>query len=89
VRWLASQPPNLKKAGLLIDRIIGDGKRAADIVGRIRNFSKKAPEREESLEFNEAILEIMRLTRAATSEHDVLVKMRLSEGLPRILRDRI
>ena len=34
VRWLARQPPNLEKAKPLIDRIIGDGKRAADIVGR-------------------------------------------------------
>ena len=65
VRWLARQPPNLEKAKPLIDRIISDGKRAADIVSRIRDFSKKAPARKEDLEINEAILEIMGLTRAA------------------------
>jgi PAS domain S-box-containing protein len=89
VRWLARQPPNLKKARPLIERIIGDGKRAADIVSRIRDFSKKAPTRKEDLEINEAILEIMRLTRAATSDHSILVKMQLSEGLPHILGDRV
>ena len=89
VRWLARQPPNLEKAKQLIDRIISDGKRAADIVSRIRDFSKKAPAQKEDLEINEAILEIMRLTRAAMSEHSVLVKMQLSEGLPRILGDRV
>jgi signal transduction histidine kinase len=41
------------------------------------------------LEINEAILEIMRLTRVATSEHSVLVKMQLSEGLPHILGDSV
>jgi PAS domain S-box-containing protein len=89
VRWLARQPPDWEKAKPLIDRIIGDGKRAADIVSRIRDFSKKAPTRKEDLEINEAILEIMTLTRAAVSDHGVLVKMQLSDELPSILGDRI
>ena len=89
LRWLARQPPNLEKAKQSIDRIISDGKRAADIVSRICDFSKKAPVRKESLEINEAILEIMRLTDAAMSENGVLVKMQLSEGLPPILGDRV
>jgi signal transduction histidine kinase len=41
------------------------------------------------LEINEAILEIMGLTRVATSEHGVLVTMQLSEGLPPVLGDRV
>jgi PAS domain S-box-containing protein len=89
VRWLARQPPNLEKARPLIDRIISDGKRTADIVSRIRDLSKKAPARKGDLEINEAILEIMRLARAAMSEHSVLVTMQLSEGLPHILGDRV
>ncbi|MGY0569855.1 trifunctional serine/threonine-protein kinase/ATP-binding protein/sensor histidine kinase [Bradyrhizobium sp. RDM12] len=89
VRWLAGQPPNLEKAKRLIDHVISDGKRTADIVSRIRDFSKKAPARKEDLEINEAILDIVRLTRAAMSEHGVLVKMRVSEGLPHILADRV
>jgi hypothetical protein len=39
----------------------------------------------ERKEINEAVSEIMRLTRAATSEHGVSVKVQLSEGLPHIL----
>jgi C4-dicarboxylate-specific signal transduction histidine kinase len=89
VRWLARQPPNLEGAKQSINRIIRDGKLTADILSRIRDFSKKAPARREELEINESILEIMGLTRAAMSEHGVSVRTRLSEGLPRILRDRI
>jgi signal transduction histidine kinase len=89
VRWLSRQPPNLEKAKPLIDRIIGDGRRAADIVNRIRNFSRNAPTRKEGIDINEAILEIMGLTRVATSEHRISVKMRLSDGLPPVLGDRI
>src|ERR1700685_549257 len=78
-----------KKATPLIDRIISDGRRTADIVSRIRDFSKNAKARKEGLEINEAILEIMVLARAPMSEHRVLVKTELSEGLPHILGDRV
>jgi C4-dicarboxylate-specific signal transduction histidine kinase len=88
-RWLARQPPNLEGAKQSIDRIISDSKRAAEIVSRIRDFSKKTSSQKGDLEINEAILEIMILTRAAMSEHSVLVTMQLSEGLPPILGDRV
>jgi C4-dicarboxylate-specific signal transduction histidine kinase len=68
---------------------MSDGKRAADIVSRIRNFSKTAPVRRESVEINETILEVLGLARAAISQHSVLAKMQLSEGLPPILGDRV
>jgi signal transduction histidine kinase len=45
--------------------------------------------RKESLEINETILEVLALTSAAISEHSVLAKMQLSEGLPGILGDRV
>ncbi len=89
VRWLDVKPPNLDKARLSIDRIISDGRRTADIVSRIREFAKNAPARNGPLEINEAILEIMILTRAAISEHGVLARMQLSEGLPRVWGDRV
>jgi PAS domain S-box-containing protein len=89
MRWLAHQPPNLEKATPLIDRIISDGRRAAEIVSRIRDFSRKAPAQMADLEINETILEIMILARAAMSEHGVLVNMQLSEGLPSIRGDRV
>jgi len=89
VRWLTRQSPDLEKTKQSIDRIIGNSKRAADIVSRIRDFSKKAPARKEELDINETILDITRLTRATMSEHSILVTMRLSEGLPLILGDRV
>jgi PAS domain S-box-containing protein len=88
-RWLARQPPNLEEVGKAIDHIIKDGKRAADVASRIRNFSQKPPAQNGVVEINEAILEIMGLTRVATSEHSVLVKMQLSDGLPPIGGDRV
>jgi C4-dicarboxylate-specific signal transduction histidine kinase len=89
LRWLGRQPPDLEKARPSIERVINDGKRAADIVGRIRDFSRKAPVRKESLEVNEAILEIIGLTRGAMSDNGIVAKMQLAEGLPRVSGDRV
>jgi C4-dicarboxylate-specific signal transduction histidine kinase len=88
-RWLARRPPNLEKAMQLIDRIIDDGKRAADIIGRVRDFSRKGPVRKENLEINEAILEVLGMTSAAMSENGVLAKMQLTKGLPQVFGDRV
>jgi len=88
-RWLARQPPNLEKVGEAIEHIIKDGKRAADVVSRIRSFSQKPPAQNGFVEINEAILEIVTLARAAMSKHRISVKMQLSDGLPHILGDRV
>jgi PAS domain S-box-containing protein len=89
VRWLTRQPPNLERMRQSIDRIISDGRRAAAIVDRIRDFSKKAPAQKGDVEINEAILEIVVLARAAMSEHGVSVRMQLSDGLSRISGDKV
>jgi PAS domain S-box-containing protein len=88
-RWLDLQSPNLEKAKQSIDRIINDAKRAADIVSRIRDFSKRAPARKDFLGVNEAILEVIGLTSAAMSEKGVSAKLQLVEGLPPILGDKV
>ncbi len=88
-RWLVRQPPNLEKAEQLIDHIVNDGKRATDIVSRIRDLSKKAPMRKESVEVNEAILDVMGMTRAAMSENNVLAKVELAKELSPISGDRV
>ena len=89
LRWLAHQPPNLEKAKPAIERVIDDGKRAADIVSRIRDFSRKAPVRKDSLEVNAAIREVLGLTRVAMSDHGVLAKTQLSAGLPYVSGDKV
>ena len=72
-RWLAASPPNLDSARRSIDRIAADSRRAADIVGRIRDLAKKAPAHRENLEINEVVLEIIGLMRSEMSTNGVLL----------------
>jgi C4-dicarboxylate-specific signal transduction histidine kinase len=89
LRWLAASPPKLERARQSIDRIITDGKRAADIIGRVRGLVKKAPARKESLDINELIFGVITLTRNEMSKNRVLVQTRLADDLPSIWGDRV
>ncbi len=45
LRWLARQSPDLDEARTAVERIIRDGSRASEVIGRIRDLVKKSPPR--------------------------------------------
>ena len=47
LRWLDAQPPDLEEARQALGRIVKDGNRAGDVIGRIRELIKKAPPRKD------------------------------------------
>jgi C4-dicarboxylate-specific signal transduction histidine kinase len=89
LRWLSAQPPNLQRAQQTLDFIIKDVTRAGDVIGRIRDLIKKAPPRKHDLQINDAILEIITLTRGELLSNLVSVQMQLADGLPLIQGDRV
>ena len=89
LRWLAHEPPNLGETRQLLDRISKDGRRASDVVGRIRDLTRKAPPRMERLDVNEAILEVTALTRGEVVKNGVLVRTKLADDLPFVQADRV
>jgi PAS domain S-box-containing protein len=88
-RWLAHQPPDLERAGRAIANSVKDTKRAADIIDRIRALVKKAPERKDDLKINEAISEVIELTRGEIFKNSVALRTKLAEALPLIQGDRV
>jgi signal transduction histidine kinase len=89
LRWLDAQPPNLEEARQALGRIIRDGERASNVIGRIRALIQKAPPRQDGVAINDAIREVMPLSRGAVVKHGVAVQTHLAEGLPRIPGDRV
>jgi PAS domain S-box-containing protein len=88
-RWLDRQPPHLEEARQALARIVKDGNRAGDVIGRIRELIKKAPPRKDWVDINEAIREVIELTRREAVKTGVSVQMHLAEGLPLIYGDRV
>ena len=64
LRWLAGQSPNLDEARQSAERIIADGNRAGEIIGRIRALVKKTPPRKDRLDINDTILEVIALAHS-------------------------
>jgi NO-binding membrane sensor protein with MHYT domain len=89
LRWLDAQPPDLDEVRQALGRAVKDGWRAAEIIGRIRTLIKKEPLRKDALEVNEAIVEVIALTRGEVMKNNVSVQTQLAEGLPLIQGDRV
>src|ERR1700730_1001032 len=89
LRWLGAQPPDLEEVRQALSRIVKDGNRANDVMDRIRALIKKAPPRRDGLEINEAILEVIALTRGELLKNGISLRTQLAEGLPTIRGDRV
>ena len=89
LRWLAGQTPNPEEARLALRRIINDGNRASEIIGRIRALTKKTAPRQDRLDLNEIVLEVIALARGELHRNRVSLQTRLSQDLPPVLGDRV
>ena len=67
-RWLAAQPPEMVKARSALERIVADGRRASQVVDRIRALVNRQAPRRNCVDVNEAIFEVIALTRDECAE---------------------
>src|SRR3984957_8165598 len=89
LRWLGAESPDLDEARQALGDIVRDGNRAAAVVQRIRNLSKKAPPRDERVAINGAIREVIEITRSEAMKNGVSAQTELVEGLPLVHGDRV
>ncbi|WP_018420701.1 PAS domain S-box protein [Paraburkholderia tuberum] len=89
LRWLSAQPLDAEKVRQALGRIVKDANRAEDVIGRIRELIKKAPPRKERMDLNEAIREVIELTRGEATKRGASVQTQLAGGLPHIEGDRV
>jgi PAS domain S-box-containing protein len=88
-RMLRTEPPNLDEVGDALDAIVKDGRRASDVIQRIRALVKKAPAQADLLDINEVIVETIALARSEILRNDVSLETRLARDLPAIRGDRV
>src|SRR3984885_8871206 len=89
LRWLSRDQPDLQEARAAASRIVQDGKRASEIVKRVRQLFKKDTLQREPVDLNEIIREMMLLLRSETSQFAVLVRVELAADLPEVMGDRV
>jgi signal transduction histidine kinase len=89
LRWLALDPPNLREAREAISRVIRDGKRAGDVIARIRTLFKKTAKVSEPLDINDTIREVLALTRNEMQKNSIALRLHLASDLPPVIGDRV
>ncbi len=89
LRWLNMQPSDPEEVRQALDRIIRNGRRAGDVISRIRALVAKAAPRDDQLDINEVMLEVIALTRSELRSSGTSLQTQLADGLPLILGDRI
>ncbi len=89
LHWLSARSPDLEEVRQALGRTVKDANRAGDVIGRIRELIKKAPPRKDGVDINEAIREVIELTRGEAVKNGASVQTQLAKGLPLILGDRV
>jgi C4-dicarboxylate-specific signal transduction histidine kinase len=89
LRFLGAQTVDLREIRRILNDIVKDGNRAGEVIGRIRALIRKAPPRQDSVTINDAILEVVALTRGEAVRNGISVRTELAGGLPLVLGDRV
>ena len=89
VRMLDAEPPNVDGARETAKRTIRDGRRAADVITRLRALFTRKEAAIELVDLNETTLEVIALSRSELERNRVITKTELAEELPLISGDRV
>jgi PAS domain S-box-containing protein len=89
LRWLNLDPPNLAKARESVSRIIEEGRRAGEVIKRIRAMAKNTPPQKTTLVLNDVIQEVIGLVNPELSRNHVSLQTELASELPGVFGDRV
>jgi PAS domain S-box-containing protein len=89
LRFLAMQPVDLNEVRQSLDDIVKEGNRAGEIVAGIRALINKTPPRNQPVNINEAVQEVIALARSEMVRNSILLKVELADRLPYVHGDQI
>src|SRR5262245_21995203 len=89
LRWLAGDAPNLDEARESARRIIRDGKRASEVITRIKGLLRKTETQKARLDINQIVQEVVLLTKNEAIRKGVALRLELAVELPPVLGDRV
>jgi PAS domain S-box-containing protein len=88
-RWLAAKPPDMAEAQATLHNIVADGKRAGEIIARIRALTKRQAPRMELLDVNRKVLDVLALAEHELKTHDIVLRTELAPKLRSVAGDRV
>ena len=89
LRMLAGDPPNIDGARETARRTIRDGKRASEVITRLRALFGKKEVTTELVDLNEAIREVAALSLSELQGNRVMMRFELVDPIPPVAGDRV
>jgi C4-dicarboxylate-specific signal transduction histidine kinase len=89
MRMLDADPPNVDGARETAKRTIRDGRRAADVITKLRALFTHKDGTTELVDLNEAAREVIALSRTELERNRVITKIELDDELPPVMGDRV
>ncbi|TCK88221.1 PAS domain S-box-containing protein [Paraburkholderia sp. BL9I2N2] len=89
LRWLGRGESQPEEVRACVQHMIGEGRRASEIVRRIRTLTRKAAPRKTPLQLNDVINDVVALVQREVLNHRVSLRLELDSGLPALLGDRV
>ena len=89
IRLLAAQSPNVEEALDGLRDIVRDGKRAGEVIARIRAMTKRAATPRGELDLNDVIREVLVLVRDEAKKRSVSIQTEFAETLASVMGDRV
>jgi PAS domain S-box-containing protein len=89
LRFLHREQPDLEEVGEALGDIVRDGKRAAEVIQRLRQFLRPGEMHAQAVDINQVIEETTALTRIEFQGSNIRLRFSLTENLPPVWVDRI
>jgi signal transduction histidine kinase len=89
LRWLAGEVPNLEEVREALRRIVRDGKRAGEVIARIRALTRRTVVTRERLDPNEIVREVLALVGAEAKKESVNIRTQFADDLSPVSGDRV
>jgi PAS domain S-box-containing protein len=88
-RYLTSEPPQVQESKEMLDLIIRDDKRAAEVIRRLHSLVARGKVDRENFDLNEVVTETLELCDREIRDREVTVKLELADDLPLVLAGRV
>jgi PAS domain S-box-containing protein len=89
LRWLAAGQPDLAMLQEALEDISSDGRRASEVISRIRGLVKKSVPQKVTLDINDVVRETQALVDHEAQRKGIALKAELARELPAVSGDRV
>jgi signal transduction histidine kinase len=89
LRWLVRPEPDLAEVRKVLDRVVADGERAAEVISSIRSIFGQARRDKGLLKVNDLICDVLALVHGNLENQHVALQMALSAGVLEVVADRV